>query len=110
MPLSMTCFMPTKPIYVATDACKTLTLVVEGAIQLMDEIVSKEICDARVSLPGYMVGTITRLLCDVSHYVLENEDERPSPSEVVMGMESWLVELFWRAHFWLKKSFFYLNF
>jgi len=76
----------------AIDTCKTPASVVEWASQLMDEQLLKEICDARVALPGYMVGTITRLLRYASRCVSENEDERPSAAEVVMGMESWVVK------------------
>ncbi|XP_047150348.1 serine/threonine-protein kinase-like protein At5g23170 [Vigna umbellata] len=76
----------------AIDACKTPASVVEWAVQLMDEQVFKEICDARVALPGYMVETITRLLRYASRCVSENEDERPSAGEIVMGMESWLAK------------------
>jgi len=65
---------------------------VEWAIQLMDEQVLKEICEARVALPGYMVGTITCLLHYVSCCVSKNGDEHPSPNEVVIGMESWLMK------------------
>jgi len=60
----------------AIDACKTPTSVVEWAIQLIDEQVLKEICKARLSLLSYMVGTITRLLCYVSHCVSEKVYER----------------------------------
>ncbi|CAJ1963732.1 unnamed protein product [Sphenostylis stenocarpa] len=76
----------------AIDVCKTPASVVEWAIQLMAEQLLKEICDSRMALPRYMVGTITPMLRYAIRCVSENEDERPSATEIVMEMENWLVK------------------
>nr|KYP63197.1 Serine/threonine-protein kinase-like protein At5g23170 family [Cajanus cajan] len=94
----------------AMDVCKTPASVVEWAIGLMEEHVTMKICDTRVAVPSNMVGTISQLVRCAARCVSENEDERPSARDVVLGMESCLVEgvrflPLWRCVLvWLRKK------
>ncbi|TKY71382.1 Serine/threonine-protein kinase protein [Spatholobus suberectus] len=76
----------------AIDVCKTPASIVEWAIPLIERQLLREICDARMALPGYMAGTLTHLLRYAARCVSQNEDDRPSAGEVVTGMEGWFVE------------------
>jgi hypothetical protein len=46
-----------------------------------------EVCDARIALPTFMEGTIKHLLYVASRCVSCKEENRPSISEIVMGMD-----------------------
>ncbi|KAL2342250.1 hypothetical protein Fmac_010190 [Flemingia macrophylla] len=76
----------------AIDVCKTPSSLVEWAMRLIEQKLFKEICDGRVAVPDNMVATVSYLLRCAARCVSENEDERPSARDVVLGMERCFVE------------------
>ncbi|XP_027338062.1 serine/threonine-protein kinase-like protein At5g23170 [Abrus precatorius] len=77
----------------AIDVCKTPASIVEWAIPLIEEKLLEEICDTTImALPEQMFSSITNLLHYAARCVSQNEDDRPSAREVVVGMEKCFVE------------------
>lgn len=72
----------------ALDVCRAPASISEWAAALIEDGRIEEICDARVSLPPHMAGTIRRLLIVAASCVSIQEECRPSIGEIVLGMEN----------------------
>ena len=71
----------------AIDVSRLPASIVDWAVPLIEKQRLMEICDARIALPTFMEGTIKHLLYVASRCVSCKEENRPSISEIVMGMD-----------------------
>ncbi|KAL5567305.1 hypothetical protein UlMin_030469 [Ulmus minor] len=73
------------------DITRTPSDIAEWALPLISKRRVVEICDERVSLPGYMCGAIRHLLCVAASCVSLEGSSRPLIGDVVMGLDGCLV-------------------
>ncbi|KAL3598066.1 hypothetical protein D5086_005984 [Populus alba] len=69
------------------DVSRSPSSIVEWAVPLIEEQRSMEICDTRIALPTFMEGTIKHLLYVAARCVSCKEENRPSFTEIVKGMD-----------------------
>ncbi|KAB5574441.1 hypothetical protein DKX38_001635 [Salix brachista] len=69
------------------DVSRLPASIVDWAVPLIEKQKLMEICDSRIALPPFMEGTIKHLLYVASRCVSCKEENRPSMSEIVSGMD-----------------------
>ncbi|KAJ6711311.1 hypothetical protein OIU79_007710 [Salix purpurea] len=69
------------------DVSRLPASMVDWAVPLIEKQKLMEICDSRIALPPFMEGTIKHLLYVASRCVSCKEENRPSMSEIVSGMD-----------------------
>ncbi|KAH8514760.1 hypothetical protein H0E87_007560 [Populus deltoides] len=69
------------------DVSRSPSSIVEWAVPLIEEQRLMEICDTRIALPTFMEGTIKHLLYVAARCVSCREENRPSITEIVKGMD-----------------------
>ncbi|KAF9690283.1 hypothetical protein SADUNF_Sadunf01G0179400 [Salix dunnii] len=69
------------------DVSRLPASIVDWAVPLIEKQKLMEICDSRIALPPFMEGTIKHLLYVASRCVSCKEENRPSITEIVTGMD-----------------------
>lgn len=74
------------------DVSKSPVCIVDWATKLIKQGQGLEICDKRMEVPWYMEGTIKNMLSIATRCVCPKKITRPSIEEIVMEMESVIIE------------------
>ncbi|KAG6781939.1 hypothetical protein POTOM_011325 [Populus tomentosa] len=87
------------------DVSRSPSSIAEWAVPLIEEQRLMEICDTRIALPTFMEGTIKHLLYVAARCVSCREENRPSITEIVKGMDkNCLVERV-QMPSWTRKTY-----